>query len=315
MPLTVRNVIEQLYRYLGREQRDIPFVPEDHPDLQDPLPEALVAVNGALQQMAGTSPLFAARQWRSAFFHAPVTIAVSGLTKGAKTMPEPAAWADWMTGCRVQMPGDAEPNRLLASDGENVALQFPHGSDETAGDAIVTADAAALDGDVLQVLPGVRSRAGAPLIPAQGRADLRRRRAFATDYGRSRSGECEAKGAIAYAIDSITAPASAAPRLMMLLHQAPESDFTVEFEARTSLGRYTAEDVTGDGHAAVFIPVPAQFVESIFLPLALWRFFGSSVMRNADVPRYIEQQAATAEKLLQCLRPQTDRKAFLKPTW
>jgi hypothetical protein len=80
-----------------------------------------------------------------------------------------------------------------------------------------------------------------------------------------------------------------------------------------SPGWFAAEDVLGESPAQ--IPVPAQFVEAIFLPLALWRFFGSSVMRNTDAPRFIEQQAAAAEKLLQSMRPQTDKRALIRPTW
>ena len=82
MPLTVLNVVEHLYRYLAKEQRAIPFVPEDHPDLQDPLPEALAAINGALQQMAATCPVFAARQLRSAFFHAPAAYLLASASVG-----------------------------------------------------------------------------------------------------------------------------------------------------------------------------------------------------------------------------------------
>ncbi|HYF33990.1 MAG TPA: hypothetical protein VD994_01765, partial [Prosthecobacter sp.] len=117
MPLTVRNIVEHLYRYLAKEQRAIPFVPEDHPDLQDPLPEALAAINGALQQMAVTCPAFAARQLRSAFFRAPVSLTVSGLTNGGKSMDEPEDWQGWMIGCAIQLPGDAHANRILATDG------------------------------------------------------------------------------------------------------------------------------------------------------------------------------------------------------
>lgn len=320
MALTVRNVVEQFYRYLRREQRGIPFDGAAEPDLDDPLPEALLAINGALQEMAVLCPVFAARGVRSAFFHAPVEVAVTGLTNGGKTMDAPAAWADWMAGCAVQLPGDEHGNRMLGCDGTQVALQFPHLSSHASGSAKVTADAAALDADVIRVLPVVRSRDGVPLHAANGRFDLRRdARLERSDFGRWRRGGGPGGEGMSYYVESLAGPGGAGRRLCLMVNPAPEADLVLEFEARTALGWFTAADVYAVGEDAAqpesLIPVPGQFVESIFLPMALWRFLSSSVMRNTDIPPYVQDQVKKAAELLGKMRPQAEKNGRFEPGW
>jgi hypothetical protein len=321
MGLTVRNVVEQLYRYLRKEQRTIPFDPAKEPHVDNPLPEALIAINGALQQMAVECPVFAARGLRSAFFRAPVTLAVSGLTEGAQTMPQPAGWAAWMAGCEVQLPGDEHANRILSTDGTDVTLQFPHLSSSTSGSATVTADSALLDADVIKVLPAVKTRNGVQLHAANGRFDLRKPlRGRRPDYGRSNAGT--SGPGLSYYVESVMVPGAAAPRLSMMLHPAPAANLVVEFEVRASLGWFTKDDVflpevedVTPPPPEIPVPVPAQFVESIFLPMALWRFLSSSVMRNKDIPQYVQNQAETAAEMLKKMRPQAEKSGSFEPGW
>jgi hypothetical protein len=97
--------------------------------------------------------------------------------------------------------------------------------------------------------------------------------------------------------------------------------------ARTALGQLTPADVCthDDAHTdpGVPLPVPANFVESIFLPLALDVFFSKpsitnydiAALRNQDAPNLIHQQAQLALTLLQNMRPQGNKPVRMKPAW
>lgn len=309
MALTVRNVVENcLYRFIAKEQRTIPHVDTDY---VDPLPEALAAMNGALQEMAILSPIFAAKQQRSAYFRAPVSVAVSAMTRGAKVAT--ATWPTGAAGCLVQLPGDTSTNRILSISGSVATLQFPHLSDDTAGTATLSYDSCDLDSDVVIVLEPVRDRAGQLIRPANGRHNLTQPNYDGGgDFGRSLIRVTSSSGSQAYFVETAIL-AGQAPQLRMMLRSAPSVDMAVEFQARCSLGHFTSADVYGDPTPTTAIPVAATFVESIFQPLALFRFFGSSVMRNVDVPSFVAKQAETAREMLRNMKPQSRKEGSIYP--
>ncbi len=309
MSLTVRNVVEGFYRYLAKEQRTIPHT---DPDFPNPLPEALGAINGALQEMASLAPLFAVKQPRSAWFRAPTSTAVTGLTRGGQTAT--ASWPTGSAGCIVALPGDSDVNRIVSITGDTATLQFPHMSDVTEGTAHVRCDSCDLGGDVIAVLEPVRVRGGLPIRAATGRNNLSMPNYNTSDdFGRPRA-SVTGSGEQAYFVES--AVVTGIVQLRMMLRNAPASDLVLEYQARCSLGHFTSEHVyTGGGNTdpGTPIPVASQFVESIFQPLALFRFHASSVFRNVDVPKYVADQAETARKMLKSMKPQGRKDVRIYP--
>lgn len=307
---TVRDVVESLYGYLTAEQRTIPHVATDW---QDPLPYALLAINGALQEMAILSPLFAAKQQRSAYFRAPATVSVSGMTRGARTVT--ATWPDGAAGCLIQLPGDTETNRILSISGTTATLQFPHLSNDASGVATLTYDAATLDSDVVVVLEPVRIRGGHSIRAATGRDNLLSPAYQQSgDYGRPlRVSSMPSEQA--YFIESAIIAGASQPALRMMLRNAPTSELVIEYQARCSLGNFTAADVyaESDPQPTTAIPVPASFVESLFFPLVLFRFFSSPVLRNTDAPEFVSIQARSATEMLKSMRPQGRKDGHFYP--
>ncbi|HEY1052164.1 MAG TPA: hypothetical protein VGE39_20475 [Prosthecobacter sp.] len=303
--MTVREAVNAMFRHLRAEQRAIPFV-EEGATYDNPLPDAIDAMNTALQQLAVYLPLFGAKQQRSAYFHAPATVAVTGLAEGGMAATS-AAWPAWAPGCLVRLPGDAHVNRILSLSGNTATLQFPHLSETTAGDATVLCDCAELPADVISVLGPVRPRGSRHSLPAaSGRESL------AIPRGEG----AEAR----YFVESAVVNRQVKLRLML---SAPVSAATViEFQARTSLGTITADDVTAPG-PGVPIPVPANFVESLFLPIATDLFFSKpcvtnydvSSLRNEDAPKLIRQQAETARDMMERMRPQGRKSARVRAWW
>ncbi|WP_395746566.1 hypothetical protein [Prosthecobacter sp.] len=304
--MTVRETIATMLSYLRVEQRAIPYA--GGADYDDPLPDALAACNAALQQMAVLGPLCAAKQQRSAYFRAPSTVAVSGLTRGGKTAT--GSFPAWAAGCWVDLPGDPAMNRILSISGSTATLQFPHLSDSSSGTATVNVDTAELDADVITVLEPVRFRGSRRRLVAVGSRDE-----LAQDCG----------GEARYFVES--AVANGAVKLRLMISGYVSTDTVLEFQARTALGELTRVDVYNDDEdhtdPGVALPVPANFVESIFLPLALDAFFAKpsvtnydiSSLRNQDAPALIKQQAQAALLLLQNMRPQGRKPVGVWPAW
>lgn len=311
--MTVREAANAILRYLRKEQRAIPFTESGTYD--DPMPDLLDAMNTALQQLSVYLPLFGAKQQRSAYFRAPTVAAVTGLVEGGVTATC-ANWPSWAAGCAVMLPGDGNVNRILSITDTVATLQFPHMSDTAAGDATVLCDTVTLADDIIAVLAPVRPRGGrSTMQAANGREDL------AVADG------CEPR----YFVES--AVVNKRVKLRLMLSAAVTAGTVIEFQARTTLGQITASDVYDaaelleDGEQAsdpgVPLPVPAQFVESLFLPIATDIFFSKpcvtnydvSSLRNEDAPKLVRQQAATARDMMERMRPQGRKSARLKAGW
>lgn len=304
--MTVRDITVSMLSYLRLEQRGIPYGGDSA--YVDPIPDVVGAMNSALQKMAVLGPLFAAKQQRSAYFRAPSTLAVSGLSNGTKTAT--GAFPAWSDGCWVLLPGDGTMNRITAISGTTAMLQFPYLGALANGTAMINVDTAELDGDIITVLEPVRLRGSRYRIQAvSNREEL------------ASLGGCEDR--TRYFIDS--AIAAGEVKLRMMLQGYVSTDTVIEFQARTSLGRITVADVYTVEAPTVdpgtLVPVPAQFIESIFLPLALDEFFASAAITNYDVksllnqdaPTLIRAQAIQAMELLKNMRPQGNKPVRMMP--
>ena len=301
--MTYRQVSDAMRRYLRAEQR---VTPHTNPDFDDPLPDILLAQNGALQQISVLGPFEAVKQGRAAYFRAPATVAVSALTRGGMTCTITGAQS-YMAGCEIALPGDANRNRIIKLSGTTATLQFPHLSDSTTGDAVIYFDAAELPTDVITVLEPVKKRTGEQLLAVLSRQKF-----------------AELNPQLRYYIETTTATAGI-PRHRMMLSSAPTSELVVEFQARVALGRVTEADIQDAGNdyadPNVEVQVPAGFAEAIFLPIALDLFFSApsivnydvSAMKNGDSVKLIREQAAAARVLLESMKPQGKKPMRIKP--
>jgi hypothetical protein len=275
--MTIVEACLHLMGFLREEQRLIPHVSTDY---DDPLPHAVGAVNAALQTLAVASPLFATKRPKSAWFHAEETVAITGATSGGK-VASCAAWPTWAAGCKIELPGDDDYNRIVSVSGTVATLQFPHLGDAT-GSATLYGDSAILDSDVITVLDPVETRGGVPLRPASGRGSLKLPSYVErTDFGRISRITPVASAGQSYWVETVQLDGAAQTSLRMMLHTPPSADYIVGFNARCALARFEASEVTAE--STEIISVPSGFVETLFLPLAVVRFLSSPAMQNFDV--------------------------------
>jgi hypothetical protein len=237
-----REIVEYLLSFLREEQRTIPHASTD---FDDPIPHAVRAVNATLQTLAVASPLFAVKRPKSAWFHASESVAVTGVTVGDK-VASCTAWPSWAAGCKIQLPGDGDYNRIVSVSGTVATLQFPHQGD-TSGTATLYGDVATLDDDVITVLDPVRTRGGVDLRPASGPGNLTMPSAVdRVDFGRIMRVTPLSVGRNSYFVDSVADEGDSQVRLRMMLNSAPSEDLIVGFNARCALGRLTEDMVYGE---------------------------------------------------------------------
>jgi len=313
MALTVRDAVNALYRHLRKEWRSIPY----DASLENPLPDALLALNGALQQMAVTSPAFAAKKPKSALFRPAVTLTASGMTQYGTTLTIASGLATWMKGCQILLPGSSDINRILDYTSTTVTLQFAYLGTDTGGAATVTCDAVTLDADVITVLNPVRTTSGVLLRPANGRSNLELpSMSVDDDYGRRRHRPSYPEGN-SYYVESSLLSGDTQPRYRMMISPSFAAATNIEFYARTSLGHFETASVHGGEPTytdpATPIPVPVAFVESVFLPLATARFFATPILRDVDPPSYVETNAQAAISILEQMRPQGSSEITIAP--
>jgi hypothetical protein len=200
-------------------------------------------------------------------------------------------------------------NRITGIAGTTATLQFPYLGALATGTATINVDTVELDADVITVLEPVRVRnTRHHLRAASSREDL--------------VGWCQSDGYMGYFIES--AVSNGTVKLRMMLSGYATSDMVIEFQAKTSLGTITAADIytgTPGVDPGTAIPVPAQFIESIFLPIALGVFFSTGTitnydvpsLRNEDAPALIRAQEQTALQLLALMVPQSKKPVRLMP--
>lgn len=317
MAITVRGAVDHLYRYLRLEYREIAY---QDVTLENPLNDALHSINAALQQMAVTCPLFSAKRPRSALFRPSATFAVSGLTQYATTCTwdSGTALADYMEGCQITLPGDTQVNRIVSWTSTTITLQFAYMGSSSIGSATVTVDTVNLDSDVIRVLEPVRTSAGYKLTPANGREELDGLTLTRDDYGRIAVRPSN-DTPVRYFVESAVLSGGSQPVLRMMLMPGPTEATNVEYQARCSLGHFTSANVygAGPGYAdpATPIPVANEFVESLFLPLAVDRFFAMSILRDTPKPSGVEEQASAAIAMLERMRPQGRKAARIVPVY
>ena len=318
MAITVRGAVDHLYRYLRLEYREIAY---QDVTLENPLNDALHSINAALQQMAVTCPLFSAKRPKSALFRPGATLAVAGLTQYGTTCTVASGLAAYMNGCQITLPGDTQVNRiadLTLTGTPTITLQFAYMGSSANGNASVTVDTATLDSDVIRVLEPVRTSAGYKLTPANGREELDGLTLTRDDYGRIAVRPSN-DTPVRYFIESAMLSGDSQLVLRMMLMPGPSEAVNVEYQARCSLGRFTSANVYGDspGYAdpATPIPVANEFVESLFLPLAVDRFFAMSILRDTPKPSGVEEQASAAIAMLERMRPQGRKAARIVPVY
>jgi hypothetical protein len=319
--MTLREAAVDLLSYLSPEQRSIPCDAE----ADDPLPEVLLALRGALEEMGALGPLWQFRARRGARLHAPADVTVT-VSEGQDTITLGAGFA-WARGCSVKLPG--EPwNEILDYDaGSGVAtLLQSFGASASGVTARIYADCVALPDDVLKVLGPVSIADSHTLTAISNLAQWQSVTYHLwrdDDYGRSGVPVAAVRrtddpGAPRfYFVDTHFQQGYAAAEKRLRLAPMPEQGLVLHYRARVAPGSFSIADIYDAEHPdtdpGTVIPLDDATARALFLPIARQRFTACPFFRNDNALPEIKRQYAAAYEIAKKMKPQAQGGFWIQP--
>lgn len=319
---TVRQAVEDLYLYLRKEQREFP----PQACYSDLCELAATTLTGAMQEFVSLGPLHAFRRSKAVEVHAPKSIELTSVpASGRQVVVNPVDWETWMEGCSIQISGHGDWNEILEYDANSNTATLLNPIQAAAGTdvaATVYCDSLTLDSDVLEVIAPVMVADRYELTPVDGISAIRywQYEDGYGDYGRgfwrSQRRSRQARGTFAYQpqayfVDTYLREdmSSAEPALRMRVAPMPNTSMVIQYRAKIEPPRFTCSDVYDQGDPAadpgVALPVPNQFVESIFMPIARQRWTRVPYFRNDNAVGEIARQYDVALQIARDNRPQS----------
>lgn len=319
--MTVREAATDLLSYLSPEQRSIPADAQ----ADDPLPEVLSALRGALEEMGTLGPLWQFRARRGARIHAPADVTVS-VTAGQSSVTLGAGFT-WAKGCSIKLP--AEPwNEIVdynAQSGVATLLQSI-GASASNVTARLYADCIALPDEVLKVLGPVTIADSHTLTAISNLAQWQSVTYHLwrdDDYGRqgvpvASSRRTEDSGAPRfYFVDTHFQQGYPAAEKRLRLAPMPAQEMVLHYRARIAPGAFSIADIYDANHPAndpgVLIPLEDATAHALFLPIARQRFTASPFFRNDTVVPEIRRQYAAAYEIAKKMKPQAQGGFWIQP--
>jgi hypothetical protein len=299
--MTIAAIAAQLLTYFSPEERNVP----DSATYPGRNAAVALAMNGALQELYGNASPWVRFDDRGVLINAPTTVTLA-VTQGS-TAATVTGWADWMAGCSIIISGSAIDNRIR-NDSANAVLKYP--CDVATGNVSATVyhDCITLDTDLMEVVKPVRLDR-MPLSPiVSGDAPVFTSEASEEDYGFHRRTVPTVAPArvvdvlgtpLGYAVETWSKDAASAPRTRLLLKPAPAGQHHLDYKAMLA-----PPVVITDLAATAFLPVPLQWIQSIFFPMARQRLSGSPFYRpDAAQVEEIARAHGEALRLLDSLNP------------
>lgn len=306
--MNVNQAAAHLLRYFPPEERSIP----DSGTYPGRNAAVLAAINAAVQECAAEGRPWAATEERGALLHAPtsVTIALTADSREAVV----TGWQRWMDGCMIRIEGEPQDGRIW-SEGESARLQFP--ARHSGGfNAMVYATCFPLGSDCMDVRSPVRADGREILPMASDRPTVPP--AAQADYGRAVqplppppdgfANPINNAGALRlYRIETFQPAPEAPPLARMVVWPAPAAETMVSYRATLRPPQYTS------AASSVTLPVPAGFVESVFLPIAERRLMESPFFLATAIPDGITASYQKALEILASLNPNKTRSPRIIP--
>ena len=276
----------------------------------------LTAVNTALQEMCCDGYPWVTRDNRGTILNAPATGVSITVTEGSTTAEiSVGTWKDWFAGCTIKIDGSEWENQIK-NDVRQVKLAIPYDGASGTTTATVYHNRVALGTDVV-ALAGIPKVDGVPLNPSPDadtgagfrefdygpRAMLSDRTMYQRDVG-SWLGRPMAYKVETWKKDEVSGPLS-----RMLLTPGCDQKRKLEF------GVYLKPAEISAVNSNDTLPIPFQFVQKLFLPIARFHLSTCSFFRNEEGRAAINKAYADAKAELATLSPRRATGVKLRPTF
>ena len=291
--MTTYEIASKLLTYFSHEERSIP----DHPTYPGRNDAVKDAINAGLQELFGKGKPWVRKDERGASVNAPATVAIA-VTNGstAATIAE-QHWQAWFAGCTCILPGAAVDNQIR-NDEPAVLLKFPYSGASGTVLATIYPDSVTIGPDVLEVLAPVRWNRW-PLLPMASPTNIPDGvyQDYGSNYVKPDTGlviESIADAAglpKGYFVGTWSAFANDVQGIRMKLAPAPAAAGFLDYQVM--LAPPLIEDIDD-----TTLPIPFNFVHSIFLPIALKRLSDSPFWSGTNNQQAVDDAYKTALSLL-----------------
>lgn len=300
--MTVNDIAQQLLAHFSPEERSIP----DAADYPGRNAAVRMAINGALQEVFSAGSPWVRFAERGVLLHAPATIAIAVTHDSTAATISQNDWQPWFGGCMVKINGSVVENRIVSSGSREVTLKFPW--DGTSGTVTATVYHTSIDlpADVLEVHAPVKIN-GVRIDPIAG--DILAENYF-NDFG-SRVSYLDTGSQVRYQVEAWSSSANSAPSFRLAFSHYPSADGFLEYNAMIVPLVVTSIGAT----ASPNLPIPFQWIESVFYPIARKRLSGCDFFRSGSTAQEISDSYQTARSILASLSPRKNSGLTFKPVY
>ena len=246
------------------------------------------ALNSALQDLFAKGKPWVRTDKRGAVINAPTTVTIAvtnGSTAGTIT-----GWASWMAGCSIVIDGAAVDNEIRNASA-SVVLRYPYSGTTGTKTAIVYHDSITVGTDVLELHAEVKvdNRTVHLMTGSKAFASI----GATEDFGFPQTVEDARIGVtvglpIGYEVETWSADGTTAPVIRVRLYPAPAQAGFMSYSAML------LPPIVSDIASTDTLPIPYQFMESIFLPIATKKLRTCSFWRAATADQQIEDDYRNA---------------------
>jgi hypothetical protein len=261
-------------------------------------------INATLQKLWSMVPQWWTTYTDGEVLRAPVQIGGITATNGSRTISASPAIEAWMHGCTIRIDGDPYDNELATAS----TLARPYaGATGSGKTAMVYGDCVTLGATVSGVIPPVILMGERELVGVGNKRDLRQFSSGSTQYEGNISQVVSDRKDIgtpsAFHVENNRTMAGQTHRLRV--SPLPDKAYVLQFESRQITPRIAALDTTA-------IPVPDQYIESIFLPMLRKQFSTWPKYKITGLRELIDEQYQDAFQMLTKLKPQPVRAGFVR---
>jgi hypothetical protein len=305
--MTIAQVAAHLLGYFTPEERSIP----DAAAYPGRNAAVLAAINAALQETASQGRPWAITDVRGAILNAPKSVTIA--TTAGSTAAIITGWESWMAGCAIVIAGEPIDNQIR-NDSSSAILKFPATVTGTQA-ATVYATAHTCATDVMDARKPIRCD-GMDLIPMSSDYPSRRPVVF-NDYGMTtlRMHVPSYAERVAETVNQprffrvTTASPSTAASFVQRIEVYPAPAVQCFLEYKCSLTPPVVTSLTSTST----LPIPFQFVQSVFLPLAVGALMDSPFFRGTAAAGSVAQSVQEARAIMQSLQPNKTKRPRIIP--
>lgn len=276
--MNITAAAARLLSNFSPEERAIP----DNPIYPGRNAAVQAALNSALQDLFAKGKPWVRTDKRGAVLNAPTTVTIAvtnGSTAGTIT-----GWASWMAGCSIVIDGAAVDNEIRNASASAV-LRYPYSGTTGTKTALVYHDSITMGDDVLELHGEIRVdnrtlhlMTGPAAFAAIGATEDF---GFPQTIADARIG-VTAGLSIGYEVETWSPDGATAPVIRVRLYPAPAQAGFMSYSAM--LVPPSVTDISSAGT----LPIPYQFMESIFLPIATKKLRTCPFWRAATADQQIE---------------------------